>query len=299
MNKSGNLCITGVAGFIGGHVAREALRRGYRVTGIDWNQCHAGGVAFTKGDIRDKDHVASVMRDQDYVIHLAAITSNVEFVRNPPECYDINVNGFLNVMEAAARSGCKRFIYASSAAVYTDCFSEETVIDPSRIENHYAKSKIMNEMAAKSYQDIYTIKTTGLRYFNVYGAGENQKGDYASIVTLLLNAGKSGKPLILYGDGRQARDLIHVSDAARITVELLEKSSYDVYNVGTGVATAYESIAEMIDRRRIVHVPNPLPSYQYYTKAETARLRAALGDYAVLDVATGLKHLEAELRGKA
>ena len=76
--------------------------------------------------------MARVVKDQDCVIHLAAVTSNVEFVKNPVDCYDINANGFLNAIEAAAQSGCQRFLYASSAAVYLEGFSEDTVIDIAR-----------------------------------------------------------------------------------------------------------------------------------------------------------------------
>jgi len=240
---SKNICITGVSGFLGRCVAEECLRRGYNPTGVDQNKSSIKGLNFVRADIRDKERMTKVMKGQDYVVHLAAVTSNLEFIKNPAHCYDINANGFLTVIETAARGGCKRFIYASSAAVYLDGFSEETVIDFRKLDNHYAKTKIMNEMAATSYANIYKMKTTGLRYFNVYGSGENHKGDYASIITLLLNAKNNAQPLVIYGNGTQARDLIHVVDAARITLDLLENGSHDVYNVGTGVATAYVVIA--------------------------------------------------------
>ena len=279
-----NLVITGGSGFIGRYVAEEAIRRGYSVTGVDRRPSRTQGLLFIQADIRDTDRMIQVMRDNDYVVHLAAITSNVEFIANPADCYDINANGFLNIIETAAQGGCTRLVYASSSAVYLDTFSEDTVIDFAKQSNHYAKAKIMNEMTAHSYEEIHKIKTIGLRYFNVYGDGENTKGDYASIVTLFRNARTHGESLAVYGDGKQARDLIHVSDVARITLDLLEKGSYPVYNVGTGTATAYLTIAKMIDKHRITHVPNPLPSYQYYTKAETTRLRETLGDYQFMQL---------------
>ena len=288
---SKNMCITGVSGFIGRHVAEEALRRGYRVTGLDRNQSPTSDFEFVNTDIRDTNRLTHAMRSQDYVIHLAAVTSNVEFVRNPVDSYDINASGFLGVIDAAAKNGCKVFVYASSAAVYLDRFSEDALIDVRKQSNHYAKTKIMNEMAARSYEEIYRMKTIALRYFNVYGNGENQKGDYASIITLFLKAKKNGEPLVLYGDGTQARDLINVVDTARITLDLLEKGSYDVYNIGTGTATKYVTIAELIDMHRIRYIPNPLPSYQLYTRAETGRLKEALGDYPFLDVKTGLEDM--------
>ncbi len=285
---STNVLVTGASGFIGRHVAEEALRRGYRVIGLDRQPCPLAGVEFIEADIRDKDRVARAVAGAECVIHLAAITSNVEFIKDPAECYDINVNGFLTVLDAAARQGCRRFVYASSAAVYTDAFSEDTVMDVRTRTNHYAKTKIINEMMAASYEDIGPLGTTGLRYFNVYGTGENAKGDYASIVTLFLKARRNGEPLVVYGDGTQARDLIHVRDAARITLAALEKGSRPVYNVGTGATTPYAAIAEMIDEQHITYVPNPLTSYQYYTRADTARLRELIGDDMLTDLRDGI-----------
>jgi UDP-glucose 4-epimerase len=287
-----NLVVTGVSGFIGRYVAAEALRRGYRVTGVDRNDPHTEGIDFTRADIRDTDRMLRVMRQHDSVVHLAAITSNVEFMKNPAECYDINTNGFLSILNTAAKTGCKRFVYASSAAVYLDRFSEDTVIDITKQGNHYAKSKIMNEMVAKSYEHICRMGTTGLRFFNVYGNGENAKGDYASIITLFLKAKKDREPLVVYGDGTQARDLIHVTDAARVTMEILEKGTADLYNVGTGVSTAYRVIAGMIERDDIRYIPNPLRDYQHYTRADVTRLREVIGDYRFIELERGIRSIE-------
>ena len=283
--------VTGVSGFIGRYVAEEATRRGYRVTGVDRHDASIPGVDVVTADIRDRERLATLTKGQDHVIHLAAITSNVEFAKHPTDCHDVNVTGFLNVIDAAVRGGCRRFVYASSAAVYVDQFAEDTVIDAATQGNHYAKSKMINEMMARSYARTHRLETIGLRYFNVYGRGENGKGDYASIVSLFLDARKHGRPLTVYGDGGQARDLIHVTDAARLTLDLLEHASYDVYNVGTGVATTYRAIAEMIDPHHIQYVPNPLTHYQHYTRADTTRLRATLGGRDVMDLATGIREL--------
>jgi len=282
------LLITGVSGFIGRYVAEEARRRGYRVTGVDRKRSHLDGIEFIEADIRDRERIRQAMKAQACVVHLAAVTSNVEFIKHPAECYDINANGSLSIMDAAAQSGCRRLVYASSAAVYLESFVEDTVIDFRKQSNHYAKTKMMNEMVAGSYADIYRMKTTGLRYVNVYGTGENEKGDYASIVTLFLKAKRNHEPLLVYGDGKQSRDLIHVTDAARITLDLLEKGTEDIYNVGTGVSTTYTTIAAMIEKDNIRYVPNPLPNYQHYTKADTRRLRAALGNYEFVELREGI-----------
>src|SRR5437667_12645574 len=122
------ILITGAAGFIGRSVVEEALRRGYRVTGTDRRPFTVHGVEIVQADIRDKARMVQIMRNHDCVIHLAAITSNVEFLRNPVECYEVNANGFLNVIEATVLNGGRRVVYASSAAVYLDEFSEDKLI---------------------------------------------------------------------------------------------------------------------------------------------------------------------------
>lgn len=221
-------------------------------------------------DITDFRALEERVRGCEYVINLAAVTSNVEFERDPPyRCYSVNVNGFLNVLEASRRNSVRKVVYASSAAVYLDSFSENVVIDHNRQRNHYAKSKLMNEMHAASYSDIYGLRCVGLRLFNVFGPDENQKGDYASIISRFLrDHEEGGKDLIVYGDGTQARDFIHVDDASRIIMDILERGGEEsVYNVGTGRSHRYIDIARAIDRERIRFVPNPpLRSYQMLTR---------------------------------
>lgn len=273
------LLVTGSAGFVGSNVCKEALKQGYSVVGFDIKKTAVDGVESIIGTITDKSLVEKTMRGVDVVINLAAITSNVEFEKSMYSCYNVNVNGFLNLIESAKNNSVKKFAYASSSAVYLDKFSEETIIDISKQKNHYAKSKLMNELIARSYSDAYGLDTLGFRFFNVYGHGENEKGDYASIISIFIKAKRENRPLIIYGDGKQARDFVNVSDVAKIVIKLIEKSSYPLYNIGTGVATSYGDIADFIDKNLKRYVPNPLSSYQYLTRADTSRLISTIGEY--------------------
>ena len=280
------LFITGIAGFIGRNLAKEALAQGFSVKGMDIADMKEQlNVEFVKADIRDTAKVEAAMKGADYVVHLAAITSNVEFEKGLKECYDTNITGFMNVIEAARRNNVKKFLYASSAAVYTDKsgFSEDSVISMQEQKSHYAKSKLMNEMIAKSYADAYGMETIGMRLFNVYGPGENEKGDYASIISRFMKDSREGRPLLVYGDGNQARDFVYVEDAAKIILELLGKAQPGVYNVGTGKAVSYTDIAKRINADALRYVRNPLSSYQYLTRSDSAKLRAAIGDYRFTD----------------
>ena len=283
--EKGTILVTGSSGFIGSHVAAEALKEGYRVKGLDLKENDNTAIGFVKGDIRDKSAVSKAMEGVDFIIHLAAVTSVVEFEKNPVECFDINVNGFMNVLWAAHEHKVKKVLYASSAAVYTgEHFSDSRPLDYSKQHNPYSQSKIINEMHADYFFHSRGLDSSGLRFFNVFGDGENEKGQYASIATQFIKNKRRGEPLVVYGDGSQARDFINVSDVANITLMLLKKGSPGVYNVGTGNVFSYEHIAEVIDKSSIKHVDNPLKAYQYLTKADTSKLLRDIGDYKFMNL---------------
>ncbi len=287
MADKGLLLITGSSGFLGSHAARKALEMGYHVRGFDTKPPIVEGIEHVTGDIRDHAAVVKAMKGVDKVLHLAACTANTEFIKDKKTNYEINVNGFLNVIEAAREAGVERFAYASSAATYlwdTGQFHEDAVIDVKKQRNHYSKSKLMNEMKADSYRDDHGMAPVGLRFFNIYGTGENEKGDYASIITQFIGMKLQGKPLVVYGDGSQARDFIHVEDAAKLALIALEEGKHPVYNVGTGKTISYDEIANLIDKEHKAYVTNPYKAYQMLTRADTKRLRELAPDFVFADV---------------
>ena len=133
------------------------------------------------------------------------------------------------------------------------------------------------------------LDAIGMRFFNVYGAWENDKGNYASIVSLFMKQKKAGM-ISIYGDGKQARDLIHADDVAKIALLLLRKGRKEVYNVGTGKATSYNEIADLVGGNR-TYVKNPLSTYQLLTKADTKRLLDDIGNFTFVDVKEGIARL--------
>jgi UDP-glucose 4-epimerase len=292
------ILVTGSSGFIGSHIAADALRQGYKVTGIDIKKYgHAqNGVDFRLGDVAERGFVREIMREGfDYVIHLAAETVSLEFERNLQRAYDVNVGGFLNVIDAAREFNCKHFLYASSSYVYfpDNNFSEDLVLDFAVRRNHYAKSKIINEMLADSYHDVYKMRTTGFRFFNVYGDGEESKNDYTSIVTKFLNMNRRGETLTLYGDGTQAKDLVNIDDVTKIVFMMIEKSRHSVYNIGTGKEIAYKDVAEWINKDNVKCIPNPLTTYQSFSRSDNKRLFGTIGEYKFIQVRDWLKKAKA------
>ncbi len=289
------LFITGISGFIGRNIAREAVKRGYDVSGMDLKEMNLDKIKVHVGDITDKKSVDKIISavKPDYVMHLAAITANTPFRKMLEGCYRVNVDGFINVIDASVKAGCKRFIFASSAAVYlegSEC-SETTKLDIKEQNNHYARTKIINEMIAASYEDIYKVKTIGIRFFNVYGPTGEEKGETANIINMFLKAKHDGKKLVIYGDGEQARDMIYIDDAVALSLGVLEKGEESIYNVGTGHATSFKRIAELVDKKNIEYVANPLPKnqYQYFTKADTKRILGLFKNYKFVEIEDGIR----------
>ncbi|MFA4946773.1 MAG: NAD-dependent epimerase/dehydratase family protein [Candidatus Micrarchaeia archaeon] len=234
--------VTGGAGFIGSRLAELLLEHG-SVTVID--DLSTGKRDNVPEDaFFEKRDVASAKLDfssYDRVFHLAAFVSVPESFKHKEECERSNVQGTQRVVEACEKAEC-RLAYASTCAVYGDkpCVpSKETdVLAPS---SPYAEAKLAGEQFVTEYAN-----GVALRLFNVYGAGQKISG-YASVVPAFLASAKQGKPFEIHGDGKQTRDFVFVDDACRAFILAAEKGR-GVYNVGSGVETSVNELAETINR---------------------------------------------------
>ncbi len=292
------ILITGCSGFIGRHAVSHALERGYKVVGLDMKPFgkHDDRMVFIKGDINDKPAVERAAKGCDYIFHLAAATSIADFQYNLHRDYGTNVMGFLKVIEVAKKNKCKKLAYASSSAVYSShkakMYGEDAVIDIKTLRNHYGKSKFIDEAIADSYMDATGLKAVGVRYFNVYGPGEEVKLRSSPITQFILSMRKNST-ITLFGDGTQKKDFVHIDDAIKITFMLMENpNATGVYNVGTGVATALISVAKFMAPKKILYIKNPyLSSYIFYLKADTRKLLKALKGYKFINVKDGISML--------
>ena len=283
------LLITGAAGFLGKHAVKAAMARGWDVDSFDIQNIPANRCA----DVRMLLRI-----EADCVLHLAGFASNADFAVNMAENYANNVFGPCNVLLLAQQSGA-RVLYASSSAVYGNtCDDPDGVngeydpIDATEVNSHYAKSKLMCEMLAESFATI-GLKALGLRIFNAYGPGDEKK-PHPSPITQMIAAKRAAAPFTCYGDGTQAKDFIHVSDVVEIIIRLIE-SDYEaatgVVNIGTGVATNFNTLAELIGvPLEYAPVPDPA-SYQYFTRASTERLESIIGRYECKSVREGIEGL--------
>ena len=238
--------VTGCAGFIGYFVARRLVERGYKVLCFDdlsrgslrrVEELVGLGLVFERRDVRSVERV-----EADVVMHLAALVSVEESWERPELYHDVNAGGTLRMVLASVKSGVRRFIYASSAAVYGEPIY--TPIDenhPTRPINPYGASKLAGEAYVHAYSS--RMEVVVLRLFNVYGPGQNPA--YAGVITRFVERAVRGEPPIIYGDGAQTRDFVHVEDVAR-AFEWAITAPPDTYNIGTGRPTRIRDLAEMV-----------------------------------------------------
>jgi UDP-glucose 4-epimerase len=246
------ILVTGGAGFIGSHLSALLAQKRIDVRVFD-SLVHGQKerlpkvVEFVKGDVRDRKAIKSAMQDITHIVHLAALVSVPESMSDPVSTNDVNVAGTENVLFAAREAGIKRFIYATSAAVYGDDPSlpkkESCALRP---QSPYALSKVLNELQAEMYCRVFGLSAVGLRFFNVYGSGQVWNHPYATVIPRWIEAIKNGKPITIYGDGSQTRDFIHVSDVISAIYRALMSDVTGVYNIASGKETSLNELLQII-----------------------------------------------------
>jgi UDP-glucose 4-epimerase len=245
------ILVTGGAGFIGSHVVDAYLAAGHDVLAIDSLWEHGGGrrenvppaAGFLQLDIRDAA-LAGAFRDfsPEIVSHHAAQHSVAISARDPRYDADVNVNGLLNVLENAQKSGVRKVIFASSGATYGEPthlpISEAT---PQLPESPYAITKLIGEHYLRFYNLQHGIDYTILRYGNVYGPRQDPNGE-AGVIAIFIARFLKHQGIRIFWDGEQTRDYVYAGDVAAANVLALEKGSRAGFVIGTGVKTSVNAI---------------------------------------------------------
>jgi UDP-glucose 4-epimerase len=255
------ILVTGGAGFIGSHIVGRLLDESYDVTVLDdFSKGRLENLApymelknfhLVKGDIRDFDLVRRVIKDVDAVFHEAAFVSVVLSIEDPVLVNEVNVTSTLNLLKAAVDSGVKRFVFASSAAVYGETASPLMVEEmPTAPTSPYGVSKLAAESYTRSFYKTYGLETVALRYFNVYGPRQSfdiQSG-YGGVITLFLRRLARNMDLIIYGDGEQTRDFVYVQDIVRANMLALHSKTAagGYFNIGSGSRTTVNEVARAL-----------------------------------------------------
>lgn len=280
------ILITGGSGFIGSHIVEhfqgiaeeirvlDNLRTGYR---HNLNGLHH---TFIDGSVTDAALVESAVAGVDYVFHLAALVSVPESMSKPAECVDINVHGLLNVLEASAKAGVKKLVFASSAAIYGDNPSVpklETMFPEPK--SPYAITKLDGEYYLNMFHAEGRLETAAIRFFNVFGPRQDPKGAYAAAVPIFIEKAVRGDDITVYGDGEQTRDFIYVKDIVGALVFAAQTpGATGVFNAGYGGQItinklASELIAAAGSSSRILHAPERAGDVKH-SRASSDRLRS-------------------------
>ena len=258
--ENAKILIIGGAGFIGSFLAKEILKEPVKEV-ILYDNFQRGKIDNIEdslkdprcsifpygGDIREVDILDKAMEGVDYVFHLAAmwILHCKDF---PRTAFEVNIAGTFNVLEACVKHKVKKLIYSSSSSVYGDAVQIPMKEDhPFNNKNFYGATKIAGEAMCTSYNDRYGLEVIGLRYMNVYGAGQDQHAVYSGVVPVVLNKIDRKEQPIVNGDGSQAYDFIYVEDVAKANVNaLLSSASDEFYNVGSGIQTSIKELCDLI-----------------------------------------------------
>ncbi|PSH02035.1 MAG: nucleoside-diphosphate sugar epimerase [Nanohaloarchaea archaeon SW_10_44_10] len=285
--------VTGGAGFIGSNIVHQLVDRGIDVVVLD--SLYLGSesnledvrdeIEFIQGSVTDREKVEEAVEGCDTVFHQAARSSSPMHKDEPVEGAKVNIEGFINTVEAARNAEVEKIVYASTSSMYGSVeppHSENQEVTPT---NLYTASKMSRELYAKVYSQSTKIHFTGLRYFSVYGPREKAKGDYANVITQFMWKMMEDKKPVIWGDGTQSRDFTYVKDIARANIkaaEIREETNGEYYNIGTGTDTSFNDLMDILNKvldKNIEpeYIEHPRDNPVMTTKAHLERTKEELG----------------------
>jgi UDP-N-acetylglucosamine 4-epimerase len=293
--------VTGTAGFIGSHLLEKLLLLGQRVVGLDnfstgkranLEEVQAlvspeqwARLRLLEGDIAEPEVCERACAGVDFVLHQAALGSVPRSLEDPLGSHRSNVTGFLNMLAAARAARVKRFVYASSSAVYGDSpqlpKTEENIGRPL---SPYAATKAMNELYGGVFGRCYGLASIGLRYFNVFGPRQDPEGPYAAVIPKWIAALLQGAPVQINGDGQTSRDFCFVTNV--VEANLLAAATdrpeavNQVYNVALGEQTTLNQLFGLVSgalRKHDPALPDQQPVYRDFRPGDVRHSLADIG----------------------
>lgn len=304
-----NYLVSGGAGFIGSHLVRVLHEQGANVRVLDNfssgkpDNLKGLDVEIVRGDLRDASWVTKAVAGVNIIFHEGAFVSVPESMEKPQECFDVNVTGTSILFEAARKAGVQRVVIASSAAVYGDS-EDMPLVEDSQLKqlSPYASSKRIDEMYAELYTRSFGLEVVALRYFNVYGPRQRPDSMYAAAVPIFIRRMLDNKPITIFGDGGQTRDLINVHDVVQANLLASQHSAApgQIFNVCTGKETRLLDLLDVLYKifpTAPKHVyAEPRAGDIYRSVGSPKRAMEMLGFSPKVTLTEGLKEAVEEMR---
>lgn len=297
--KGKKVIVTGGAGFVGHQLVLALINSGAEVHVVD---IFVGGkkkerihseAHYHKVDITNLKALKRVFVGATYVFHLAALPRVQFSIDYPERATEANINGTTNVLIAAHAASVRRVIYSASSSAYGDQpilpQHEGMAVGP---KSPYALQKYVGELSCRVWNEVYGLQTVSLRYFNVYGPNYDPNGPYAQALGKFLFQRSHGKPMTVFGDGSQTRDLVHVSDVVRANILAATSKKVgkgEVINIGSGKNISIKRLTELIGGP-VVHLQRRLEPHD--TRADISKAKKLLGWKPTVTFEDGIEELK-------
>ena len=274
LNNKNKVIVTGGAGFIGSHLSETLAEAGNTVIVIDDlstgkkqridRLIERENIQFVCGSINDLTLLEKIFKGAGVVFHLAAIPSVPRSIDDPILSHQVNATGTLNILLASKDNGVEKVIYSSSSSVYGD-----TPVLPKREDikpyplSPYAVSKLTGEYYCRVFEEVYGLKTVCLRYFNVYGPGQDPDSQYAAVIPRFIMNFSDAIPPVIFGDGEQTRDFTYVKDVVQANIKASVSDVTGIFNIGSGNRVTINELTKLIsilcdsDLKPVYDAPRP------------------------------------------
>jgi UDP-glucose 4-epimerase len=299
--KGKKILVTGGAGFIGSHIV-DRLSLDNKVIVLD--NLSSGSlsnlekskdrITLVKGDILDKALLKDVVAEVEFVFHLAANVGNLKSIEDPHYDMEVNIQGTINLLEACLKSNIERLVYSSSGAIFGEAkyipVDEDHPLNP---ESPYGVSKLAAEKYCFAYYKVHGVPITALRYFNAYGPRQGGSG-YPNVIAVFFKRIREGKPITIYGDGKQTRDFVFVGDIAKANILAATQPTAigEIFNIATGqeneVNELVTIIGQLSDQKNEVIHAEPRAGEVRHSRANIEKARRILGYSPEVSLKEGL-----------
>lgn len=299
------ILVTGGGGFIGSHLVNLLLQHGHHVLVLDNFSTGRHGnlpksdsrLTVLEGDIRDVAAVDSSVNGVDAIVHLAAVASVQASVDDPVGTHEVNLVGTINLLEAAQKYSVKRFVFASSAAVYGDVQTLPVTEDmPLSPLTPYAADKLSSEYYIDFYRRQHGLQPVIFRFFNIFGPRQDPASPYSGVISIFMERAIADLPITVFGDGEQSRDFVYVADLVTLLSRAVESEQDFVgpMNVGNGQGTNLNQLLDLIrqfsSKPLDVSYAEPRPGDIRHSLADNRRLSQQLAYASRYTLPVGLKN---------